>query len=64
MNISDIMPKKRNIFNESKDHFVNRKRNSGIRRTMHEDPLLGAKRDESVGMLRIFFYNLMIDGFI
>ena len=43
------MPRKRNIFNESKDHFVNRKRNSGVRKTMHEDPLLGAKRNESIG---------------
>ena len=43
------MAKKKSVFHESKDAFVNRKKNSNIRKTMHEHPLLAAKREDSVG---------------
>ena len=44
------MTRKRNsVFRESKDKFVNRKRSANIRKLMHEDPLLAAKKENTIG---------------
>ena len=52
------MPRKRSVFNESKQSFINRKKKTGVRKIMHEDPLLGAKREDSAGNKAPFFTTM------
>ena len=49
------MAKKRNsVHRESKEKFLKRKAKHGLRKFLHEDPLLAADRDESVGKTILF----------